>query len=329
MNRITDAVIGFAVGDALGVPVEFKKREELKENPVLDMLGYGSHNVPKGTWSDDSSMLLATMDSICRKGHIDCEDIMIRFCRWYYLGEYTTDGKAFDIGFTTRRALNNFHKNDWDALICGSYDIRSNGNGSLMRIFPLAYYFHHNDVSVEQQVETVRNVSSLTHGHPISVMGCYIYTKYIMGLLSGLDKEKAYVAIQNEDYRSYFDEDTINQYYRIIESNISNLPEADIKSTGYVVDTLEASLWAILTTDSYEKAVLTAVNLGDDTDTVGALAGGLAGIIYGLDNIKDVWRNSLINSSYIFELCDLYSKTIEKKPIVEQRNIENNTNRKL
>ena len=146
MNIIRDSVYGFAVGDALGVPVEFKSRNELKKFPVIGMSGYGTHQMPKGCWSDDTSMILATMDSIIEKNNIDYEDIMFKFCEWYRYGKYTANGVFFDIGIATSQSLNKYIAGI-SPIYCGQSDERSNGNGSLMRILPIVLYSYYNNSS--------------------------------------------------------------------------------------------------------------------------------------------------------------------------------------
>ena len=159
-NKLEDAMYGFVIADALGVPAEFKSRNSLSMHPVRDMVGYGTHNVPEGTWSDDTSMVLATQDSINTNEKIDYKDIMDKFASWYKKGEYTTDGNVFDIGGTTSMAIRNYTYGT-DPLKCGGTSERDNGNGSLMRMLPVAYYIYDNGLS-DERVEIISNVSSLT-----------------------------------------------------------------------------------------------------------------------------------------------------------------------
>lgn len=250
-NRLKAAIYGLAIGDALGVPVEFKKRGTFE---VTVMIGYGTHNQPAGTWSDDTSMTLATCDSIKQCGGIDIGDMRNRFRDWLYGAKYTVDNKVFDVGGTTRIALETGQ---------GLEDFYSNGNGSLMRVIPLAF--------IEMNAGTVAAVSAITHANNISIDICCEYVS---------------IAKQLADGKSLADA-TVYCSGRIPE--IYKLNESEIKSTGFVVDTFEAALWAVATTDNYRDAVLKAVNLGDDTDTVAAVAGGLAGIIYGMEGIPAEW----------------------------------------
>jgi ADP-ribosylglycohydrolase len=256
-NKLKAAVYGLAVADALGVPVEFKERGTFH---VTDMQGYGTHHQPVGTWSDDTSMTIATCDSIVKECCIDLDDMRAKFNAWIEWGAYTAGGNVFDYGGTT-----------WTALRDGKGvdHARSNGNGSLMRILPLAFV---PDITDEQ----IREVSAITHAHEISKEACVIYVNIAKKLLAG---EKLLDILHGLEVEAPFD--------RL--PAIAECTEDEISSSGYVVDTLEAALWSIATTDSYEAAVLKAVNLGSDTDTVGAVTGGLAGIIYGYDAIPDKW----------------------------------------
>ena len=310
MKKIVDGIVGFAIGDALGVPVEFKSREQLKENPIKDMIGYGTYNMPAGTWSDDTSMTLATIHSIIEKGAIDTNDMVNKFLKWIRKAEYTATNETFDIGRTTLQALAKYELKQDDAVNCGGSGEYDNGNGSLMRMLPIVYYIYYKQIKDDMKIyELVRNVSSITHSHEISILGCYIYTRYCLLLLEGKDKLGAYEDIQKLDY-SMFSEYAINKYSRLLNSNIAEVSENDISSSGYVVSTLEAVMWLFLNADDYNITILKAVNLGEDTDTVGAIAGGLLGIYYGIDSIKDSWKKTLKRYDYIADLCDKFDKII-------------------
>nr|AWI67055.1 ADP-ribosylarginine hydrolase [Piromyces sp.] len=297
MNKIKDSLYGFVVGDALGVPVEFRSRVYLSDNPVTEMIGYGTHNVPPGVWSDDTSMTLATMDSIIKTKTINCNDMADRFCSWVNNSEYSAVDIVFDIGMTTSNALK-LYQSCRDANTCGSNSIVSNGNGSLMRMLPIAFYCYYKQPSESEIFEIVKKTSGITHAHEISVMGCYIYVRYLMNLLQGKDKKESYNMIQKLSY-SMFTDETQKVYQRIIKEDISTFDEVDIKSNGYVVSTLEASLWTVLNNTNLKDTILTAVNLGGDTDTVGAVTGSIAGMIYNYDDIPESWIEKLKKKDYI------------------------------
>lgn len=295
-NLVYNAIIGLVVGDALGVPYEFKKRGTFKANK---MTGYGSHNQPVGTWSDDSSMTLATMDSMISYECIDLEDIMRNFRRWLYEDEFTATGKNFDTGRTVHKAILN-HLSGVPALECGGKDNMDNGNGALMRILPIALSGKTNTP------RNIVNVANLTHAHEISDYCCLIYSEMVANLICGADKETA-LAYAMAIYQNEIEEiSSLNEMcYRLL--NIQNLRQEEIRSTGYVVDTLEAALWSFITTNSYRECVLKAINLGGDTDTIAAVAGGLAGLYYGTDTpngIPSKWIEQIARKEWIKELCD-------------------------
>lgn len=268
-SKLHDAILGLAIGDALGVPYEFEKRGTFL---CTEMVGYGTHNQPEGTWSDDTSMVLATLDSLkSNDGKIVLKDMFERFNYWLLYGDYTAHGEVFDAGIATCKALQTGKPQT------GEYD---NGNGSLMRILPLAF--------VPCTDDEIRAVSAITHGHRISMDACVIYVHIAKRLLAG---ESICEIIPTLQYDKPFD-----RLHRIDQISTS-----EIKSSGYVVDTLEAALWAVSHKSnnadkekSFRNDLLDAVNLGQDTDTVGAVAGGLAGIIYGLDEVSD-WVETLQN----------------------------------
>lgn len=307
LERIKAVVIGHAVGDALGVPVEFCDREELKEKPITEMVGYGSYPVPPGAWSDDTSMSLAALDSLAN-GSIDFEVIMDNFVKWCSCDEYTPTGEMFDIGRTCLNAIRRYLNNDdLPAIKSGLNDEYSNGNGSLMRIHPFALMAHYNRNAHKEWEELIEKASALTHAHERSILACKIYTTILFNLLSVPQKNSVRLALRYAKCY-YAQSPEFNHYNRLFDEGFERLAEQDIKSTGYVVDTLEAALWCLLTTDSYAECVLKAVNLGEDTDTVAAVVGGLAGALYGYEAIPESWRNTLIKRDFIEEMCERAQK---------------------
>ena len=316
-ERISGALFGFFVGDALGVPVEFVEREKLKKNRVTKMLEYGTHNQPIGTWSDDSSMVIATIDSLVNNNGINYNDIMNNFLKWYKDGEYAPNGKVFDIGNTTSSALLKY-ENDKTNYICGSNSIYSNGNGSLMRVLPISLYLHYTNDSM---FDVIRNISSMTHAHIYSILSCTIYSVLINEYLNEYDIKKAYLNMQQiiknilEDNNKTIGDlsDLKQRFSRVIYSDISKIDEKNINSSRFVIDSLEACIWSVLNTNNYKNAVLKAVNLGDDTDTIGALTGGLAGLIYGYKNIPEEWINELKRKEYLNSLIKKFNELINNK----------------
>lgn len=310
MSIVKDSLYGFIVGDAMGVPIEFEDREKLINKPVTSMLGYGSHDVEAGVYSDDTSMTLATMDSIIRQnGIINYNDIADKFCNWINNNEYTATNKVFDIGMTTKYALIKYFNNKIDATMCGGTNINENGNGSLMRMLPIALYCFYKNIKDDNEIFTlVKNSSSITHAHDISILGCYIYVRYFISLLETKNKISSYNFIKKLDY-SMFIEEVKLEYSRILFSDISTLNINDINSSGYVVDTLEAVFWIVLNCSSYNESIIGAINLGGDTDTIGAITGSIAGILYGYDNISKRWISKLKSKDYIDEIIIKFENT--------------------
>ena len=310
MSKVRDGVIGHAIGDAMGVPLEFCIREKLLEHPVTNMRGYGSHPVPEGTWSDDTSMEIATMDSIINKKKLDYRDIMMNFYYWLKEAKYTPHGEVFDAGRTCIQSIINFSKG-YDLDNCGQKDISSNGNGSLMRILPIAYYCYYKKLKEDEIYEVVKKTSSLTHAHEISVLGCYIYINYVIFLLNSKDKFSAYNMVKLVDY-SKFSKESLDVYSRILKDDIKRFNITEIKSSGYVVDTLEAAMWVLLNAKDYRETIIGAINLGQDTDTIGAIAGSMAGIVYGYDSIPEKWVEKLVKKDYLEDLCDKFENVFKE-----------------
>jgi ADP-ribosyl-[dinitrogen reductase] hydrolase len=312
-NKIESGLFGLAIGDALGVPVEFYSRSSLKENPVSEMIGYGTHYQPSGTWSDDSSLAFCLAESLCNG--FDLFDIARNFVKWYSTELWTPHGQVFDIGIATRNAIHNIGKGHQPEF-CGGFEEKDNGNGSLMRILPLVFYLKE-EKDIEAIYEKVKAVSSITHAHFRSVFACFVYVVYCLEILKEKDKFEAYSEMQKilskflEDKK--YNPTEIQLFDRVLINDISKYPEVNIHSSGYVLDSLQASLWCFLNSDSYEETVLKAVNLGGDTDTTAAIAGGLARIYYGIEKIPKKWIKNLVRTNDIKDLAERLSKNINLK----------------
>ena len=288
-ERILGGLWGSLVGDALGVPVEFKDRAAVQADPVKEMRGYGTHHQPPGTWSDDGALILCTVDSLTNS-EFDTHDMGRRFVRWMNEGLWTATSEVFDIGMATTNALMRI-ANGTPAEEAGGRDEYSNGNGSLMRIIPVVLRF------AAEPTETfsrrIGRVSAITHGHERSRMACFLYGLVVRQLLLGCKPQPALSAPRADFTNLHGQSSEFSHFRRILEDDLASVPEEGIVSTGYVVHTLHASLWCLLTTTSYEACVLKAVNLGGDTDTTSCVAGGLAGVHYGLNAIPDKWRRAM------------------------------------
>ena len=311
-NIWLNGIMGVVVGDALGCPVQFKSREEVARHPVTGMRGYGTFNLPEGSWTDDSSLTIALLESIRRVDEIDLYDIMENFMKWLYDGEFTPYGRAYDIGRSTMQAIDRYKRNRI-VKKCGSDDEWNNGNGSLMRIMPACIYCSVMEgsgmYSERDAVDVIHAVGGLTHAHIRSNIACGLYFFMVKQILNGEG------SLQNRMqeglrqgfafYESYLaDKENLYYYDRLRDlAAFRSLPPDKIKSTGYIVDTLEAAVWSLITTDSFDQALLKAVNLGYDTDTVGAIAGGLAGLYYGYDSIPEKWLLAIKRREWIEEMC--------------------------
>lgn len=319
-NIILDGIMGLTVADALGVPVEFESREDLLRNPVTGMESFGTYNQPEGTWSDDTSMTLCLVESLI--DGLNYKDIMNNFVKWLDKGEYTPHGEVFDIGNTTRESIVRYKKGN-SPLESGGDGEYDNGNGVLMRILPILFYLqsrYGSDIDREEKAfEVIHGVSSLTHNHKRNLIACGIYISVASNLIGGISLEVGvnlgiYKAMEYYRKKEEFITE-LEHFARLENKDFKNLPAEEIKSGGYVVDTLEAALWCLLNTSDYKSCVLKAVNLGRDTDTVGAVVGGLAGIVYGYEDIPSEWIQSIVRKEYIEELCSNLNKSLTERSI--------------
>ncbi|MCX8011504.1 MAG: ADP-ribosylglycohydrolase family protein, partial [Ignavibacteria bacterium] len=227
------------------------------------------------------------------------------FVKWKYENYWTPNGKVFDIGDTTSQAISRLAKGEKPEF-AGSFDENDNGNGSLMRILPLLFYLH--DKPIDQRFTITKQVSSITHGHIRSVIACFYYLEFAKQILEGKEKFEIYRNLQTEisNYLTSLaiSPTEISKFDRLLKCDISKLDEDEIQSGGYVLHTLEASIWCLLTTKNYKEAVLKAVNLGEDTDTTAAVTGGLAGLLYGIDDIPKSWLIQIARYDEIENLAE-------------------------
>ncbi|MEO8351898.1 MAG: ADP-ribosylglycohydrolase family protein, partial [Chthoniobacteraceae bacterium] len=301
-QRKLGALWGALAGDALGVPVEFLSRETVRRNPVKDMRGFGTHNQPAGTWSDDSSLLLCAVESLAHYGGLNPTDLGQRFVRWKSAGHWTPHGRVFDIGIATSQALSRLAMGMAPEESGGS-DEQSNGNGSLMRIVPVALWF--DDLAPRDLAATAHRASALTHRHPRSQMACALYCLVVRELVAGAAAEDAFHNALKVFAELYAQPPFVAErsHFQLLEAGrLGGRSESEIDSTGYVMDTLTASIWCLLTSKSFEETVLKAVNLGGDTDTTGTVAGGLAGAFYGVEAIPTAWKEALARHDEIESL---------------------------
>ena len=300
--HIKNALLGLAVGDALGVPVEFQSRDTLEKFPVTHMREFGTHGQPAGTWSDDSSLTFCLAETLV-KGY-DLQDLANRFVNWRYHGYWTAHGKVFDVGNATHTAIY-YLSQGAPPTTAGGNEEDSNGNGSLMRMLPLLFYIK--DLDIHDRYCHVRDVSSLTHRHIRSIFCCFIYLEIALLIMNGEPPKDAYLTAITAVHK-YFKENNLPDEKEqgilapTLSGSLVDKPISEIHGTGYVVRTLEAAIWILIHTKTYAEAVLTAVNLGNDTDTTAAVTGGLAGMHYGWEEIPAEWLNILAGKDRIEEL---------------------------
>lgn len=296
------ALFGLAIGDALGVPVEFKKREELIGRRVKDFEGYQTHNQPPGTFSDDSSLTFCLAESLCH-GY-DLNDMGRRFVKWYFEGYWTAGGEVFGVGKSTEDSITRL-RDGVSPLQSGNYAEDCYGNGSLMRILPLLFYIK--DFDVEERYRLIREVAVITHGSINTILACFYYLEFALELLRGSDKHTAYfnTATSVLDFTQCLDVHSreIDVYDPLLREEMTKRDVSDVETIHHAHLTIKAAVYCFMNTDSYEEAVLMAVNLGDDTDTTASVTGALAGIYYGFDAIPEKWVNGIRRSNDINDLC--------------------------
>ncbi len=290
LDRFRGCLLGLAVGDAVGTSVEFQSRGSF--DPVTDMTGGGPFGLPAGAWTDDTSMALCLATSLIQKNGFDAQDQMERYLRWYQNGYLSSTGKCFDIGITTRKALLNFQKTS--NPFSGSIDPQTAGNGSIMRLAPLVMLYY---PDLEAIMHYAPKSSRTTHAALECLEACQILAGIIYRAFEGQKKqdvliERDLVPLTSETLK----EISYGDYFEKAASQI--------QGTGYVVRSLEAALWCFWTTDSYEAAILKAVNLGDDADTTAAVCGQVAGAFYGEAGIPKYWLQKLVMRDEITSLAD-------------------------
>jgi ADP-ribosyl-[dinitrogen reductase] hydrolase len=272
-DRALGAFLGLAVGDALGTTLECAWRD--KQPLHTEMIGGGPFQLAAGVWTDDTQMALALAESLAANGGLDERDLMERFVRWLRHGEYSPTGRCFDCGNITRAALERFERTGQP--IAGSQNTDSAGNGCLMRLSPVAIW-HHDDG--EKAAEAARRQSATTHGAAECLEACDYFARLLVRAMTGTPKE---VLLQPAPWPGGGKVDEISM------GSWRSKKRDEIESSGYVIHSLEAALWAVGNAENFEDAVIAAVNLARDADTVGAITGQLAGAIWGHSAIPARW----------------------------------------
>ena len=285
-DRLMGALVGLAVGDAVGTTVEFRERDTFP--PVTDMVGMGPFNLPVGYWTDDTSMAVCLAESLIKDSNLDKTDLLNRFADWYYGGVNSSTGRCFDIGNTTRTSIDNFKRT---GETINNTDFYSAGNGSIMRLSPAVIAHYDNEAKA---VATAALQSETTHGSIACMDSCELMAEVLLN------------AIYADEKSRIFNIDPKDHWCAEVKQILTSLDvERDhVSSSGYVIDTLHAALWCVKQTDNFKDAILLAVNLGDDADTVGAVTGQIAGAYYGLAGIPDNWKIKLYDFSRFIDLTE-------------------------
>lgn len=317
-SRVRGALFGLATCDALGGPVEFKTRGTFPQ--IRDMKPNPTFSLPAGCFTDDTSMTLCLAQSLIDSQGFDAQDQVQKYIAWFLKGYMSSvpERGCFDIGVGTRAVLmawnghfkeNGYGKSgssaravteDGQRMINSRFEKESYcGNGSLMRVLPIALAFY--AIGIDEAISRAKESSQVTHPHSRCQEACSLYTQLVVNVLQGADKGAlaeivATARIEDEPLRDRL------QRYQDLDSWGQQV-ESNIRSTGYVIDTLEAALWAFFTTESFEDGAIRAVNLGDDADTVGAVYGGLAGAYHGFDAIPARWLKPLTQKDLLQQVC--------------------------
>ena len=301
MRNYLGGLVGFVVGDVLGFPNSGLTREELLKNPITTIQPFKDPSIDIGSWSNNTSLMIATVDSINAKVSIDYEDIILKYSIYKNHASYTPIGIVLDVDHTTQRAIDKYVEEKCDPLTCGSTE--SLTNKSLIRILPIAYYAIDTHLKDLEVLELVKNISSLTHSNEICLMACYIYVRFAMFLINGKDKLAAYNMTKAVDY-TMFSEDTISKFDRILKNDISKYKLKEIETDDDVIHSLEASIWVFLNSNNYKESIIGSINLGEDTASLGALTGALSGIVYGYESIPEEWLDKILKKDYIMDIFE-------------------------
>ncbi len=297
LDRYRGALLGLAVGDALGAALEFMPPGSFE--PIDDLVGGGPHGLEPGQWTDDTSMALCLAKSLIERGGFDPEDQMNRYVRWYREGYLSSTGICFDIGSTVASALKRFEDNG--EPYAGSTDPFTAGNGSLMRVAPVPLLFARDP---ETAIERAADSSRTTHGATEAVDACRYFGSLIVGAVQDREKTDLLAKDFNPGKDLWKERPLAPKIAEITDGSFKGRKPPEIKGSGYVVKSLEAALWAFDRSDNFKEGALMAVNLGDDADTTGAIYGQIAGAFYGVEAIPANWREQVAMRTMILDLAD-------------------------
>jgi ADP-ribosyl-[dinitrogen reductase] hydrolase len=298
LDRYLGCLMGLAIGDAVGTAVEFMPRGSFE--PVRDMVGGGKFQLKPGEWTDDTSMALCLAESLTKRKDFDPVDQMERYLRWWKFGHLSSNGRCFDIGRTVRSALRKYKQTG--EPYCGSTDPYSAGNGSIMRLAPVPMFYSKDALKA---VHLSGESSKTTHGALTCIDACRYMGALLVGAINGESKEVLLSASYSPTPRVWEETPLCSEISRIADGSFKRKKSMEIRGSGYVVESLEAALWAFYNTFSYEDGCLLAVNLGDDADTTGAVYGQIAGAFYGCSEIRSDWRERIARRDVVEKFARL------------------------
>lgn len=294
--RWEGCLMGLAVGDALGTTLEFTRPGQF--TPLTDMIGGGPFRLRPGQWTDDTSMALCLADSLVACAGFDPHDQMTRYVNWYQQGYMSSTGHCFDIGNTTRAALHHYLQTN--NPYSGATDAYTAGNGSIMRLAPVPMFYAGRP---HEALEKSAASSRTTHAAPNAIDGCRYLAALILGALAGASKAEL-LAAHYSPIPNYWQHNPLApEIAAIANGSFKEKQPPAIRGTGYVVQSLEAALWAFYHSHNFEEGCLLAVNLGEDADTTGAVYGQIAGAFYGLEGIPAGWCEKIAMADTILELA--------------------------
>jgi len=297
LNRYRGALLGLAAADAVGTTLEFKSPGSF--TPLTNMVGGGPFGLKVGQWTDDTSLALCLAESLVTKQNFEPIDQLERYVRWYRNGHLSSTGRCFDIGNTTRAALQRFEQTH--EPYCGSVSPRMAGNGSIMRLAPVPLAYANNP---SQAIELSGDSSRTTHGAVSCIDACRYLGGLIVGAVNGADKAELLAPDYSPMPNYWVSQPLEAEVAEVAAGSFRERQPPQIKGSGFVVKSLEAALWAFYHSDTFEQGCLMAVNLGDDADTTGAVYGQLAGAYYGETAIPAHWRQKLAMHDLIGQLAE-------------------------
>ncbi len=303
MGRYRGALLGLAAGDAVGTALEFRQPGSFE--PIQDMVGGGPFGLKPGQWTDDTAMALCLADSLLACQAFDAKDQMDRYTRWYQEGYLSSTGECFDIGNTVRTALDRYAATG-DPM-AGSTDPHSAGNGSLMRLAPIPMACAG---APDAAIAHAALMSRTTHGATEAVDACRYFAGLMVGALNGTPREELLAPLYHPVNEQWPERALTPKIEAVAAGSFTHRAPPDIRGAGYVVQSLEAALWAFANTNDFRAAVLAAANLGDDADTTAAITGQLAGAYYGESTIPATWRERLAMRDTIERMADGLQKKV-------------------